>query len=448
MSFEALIKRSPNDSNRMSGHYPLGDAPVVGGGVRGLFWADGIEPVESAIYPLAAGKRIWYVDLDAVTNGNGDENTPFNNFTTLCGYINGSFSYVQGSLAGGDQIYMTGTGIPSKHTNGVSNMDIRLLRASQMGTVAEPTVIRSWKGRSRAVMDGQYTDFLGIFAEVTSFTVGGLVVLNIEATANTSPGITMDSGISHIRVVSCYAHRNGTAGGAGTLGGIQVTCKSFDGVYDIEVHNCKTEFNDTEDGVTYGRANGNSGGIMLLSETSSNAASTVKFYANEMLDEHQGVFHKHAGHCVFSSYNNYIARPKDVAQYLRVTTENNIYDNDVEDAIEDVRLVAENTPDIRTLNYHGNTLTRVDKMIVATNNGVELFHNVVNWYDNVYNNPSYADPVITFGRYASAVSTIAFLTGSNNVIDKTGNDILLENQVVRDLAYYAAQTNDTTTAII
>ena len=49
----------------------------------GLLWADGVEPVESTLFPLSSGKRIWYVDLDAATDGNGDIDTPHNNFTDL-----------------------------------------------------------------------------------------------------------------------------------------------------------------------------------------------------------------------------------------------------------------------------------------------------------------------------------------------------------------------------
>ena len=418
--------------------------PPIEPATYGLLWADGIEPTDSALFPLASGSRIWYVDLDRPTNGNGDEGTPLNHFTDLLGWFDGT-NYHQGSLgfAGGDQIWVTGTGNVAKHVNGTKNMNIDMRRAAQFGTAAEPTVIRSWKGQARAKFDGSYSDRIGIYAGLTSGTTAGIVVLNVEVTRCTEPGIYMDDYLAYVRVVSCYAHLNYALSGGPleSYGGIRVRCSRTG--QDVEVYNCETTRNNTSNGVDYQTTGNNIGGISLLCQNLGSAGSTVKFYNNDCFDETYLFRHKHSGACDFESYNNRLDTGV-VAQYIRASGINNIHDNIVSNVPLDVELEAENQTQRRTVTYTDNSLTDVDK-IISTGPTTEAQGNDVTWSGTSYTNSTYTGAVIVMGQYGSSGSDLADVTGSDNVIAKGGTDFAINNGTVVNLASYASTTGDTTT---
>lgn len=410
----------------------------------GLLFTDGIEPTSSTLFPLASGKRIWYVDLDAPANGDGSEGSPLNHFTDLVGYWDGS-NYTQGTLGfvGGDQIWVTGTGTPAKHVNGATNMNIDMRRAAQFGTAAEPTVIRSWKGQSRAKFDGQYTDRIGIYAGLTSGTTAGIVVLNVEVTGCTEPGIYMDDYLAYVRVVSCYTHLNYALSGGPleSYGGIRVRCSR--GGLDVEVYNNKTTRNNTSNGVDYQLTGNNIGGISLLCQNLASSTSTVKFYSNDCYDETYLIRHKHSGACSFESYSNKLDTGV-VAQYVRASGTNTIHDNIVSNVGIDVELEAENQTQRRTLIYTDNDLTEVDK-VISTGPTTEVQGNDVTWSGTSYTNSTYTGAVIVMGQYGSSGSNLADVTGSNNVIAKNGANFATNNGAVVNLASYASITGDTTT---
>ena len=377
--------------NTLKGHGGgvVGSAAAV---TYGLLWSDGIEPTGSTLYPLEAGKRIWYVDLDAGVDGNGDEGTPANHFTDIVGWFSGG-NYQLGSMVGGDQLWVTGTGAPTKDSNGVSNMKIDIAREAQLGTVVEPTVIRSWKGRSRALFDGEYTADLGITVAPTSGSTNGIVILNIAGTKNTAPAVDVDDNVSFVRVVSCYAYFNYALSGgpASTYGGILVRCSN--GLRDIEVNNNKAHDNNTTNGVTV-QASNNIGGINLLCQSSADPLSTVKFFLNDVTNENYAIRHKHSGNCAFSSYSNNLSN-SNVLHYIRNAGTNDIYDNIGNTADVDVRMESESQSSERNVSYHDNALNEVD--IVIGTSGVMVHNNVVDWADNTYAHATYTGPVLVFG---------------------------------------------------
>lgn len=413
-------------------------------GDYGLLFADGVEPVSSTLFPLASGKRIWYVDAATPDGGDGSEGSPFNSFESVAGSWDGS-NYTQGGagLVGGDQIWVTGNFTASNHINGTKNMNIDLRRAAQFGTAAEPTVIRSWKGRPRAKFDGEYTDRIGIYAGLTSGATAGIVVLNVEVTRCTEPGVYMDDYLAHVRVVSCYTHFNYALSGGPleSYGGIRVRCSR--GGQDVEVYNNKTTRNNTSNGVDYQLTGNNIGGISLLCQNLASSTSTVKFYNNDCYDETYLIRHKHSGACSVESYNNKLDTGV-VAQYVRASGTNNIHDNIVSNVGIDVELEAENQTQRRTLIYTDNDLTEVDK-VISTGPTTEVHGNDVTWSGTSYTNSSYTGPVIVMGQYGSSGSDLADVTGSSNVIAKAGTDFATNNGAVVNLASYASTTGDTTT---
>lgn len=408
----------------------------------GLYWEDMIEPVDSTYWPLASGKRIWYVDLDAAINGNGDELTPFNNFTDLVGYWDG-VNYQQGTagFAGGDQIWVKGTAIPAKHSNGITNMNIHIRRAAQLGTASAPTVIRAWKGYT-ATFDGNYAEEIGIYAGLTSGTTAGLVVFNVEVKGCTQPGIYIDDYIAYVRIVSCYAHHNYALNGGPleSYGGIRVR-NSRTG-QDVAVYNNKTERNNTSNGVDT-QASNNIGGISLLCQNNGANTSVVKFYQNDCQNENYAIRHKHSGNCDFESYGNYIAN-SNIGHYIRNAAGNNLHDNIISGCPIETELVSENQSARRSLTYTDNQLTNVDK-IITTAAQAETLGNDVAWSGNTYTNSTYTGPVIVMGQYSSSASSLSDVTGSGNIIAKNGSDFAMENGTAVNLASYASTTGDTTT---
>ncbi len=431
----------PDDLNRTFFPQVLPDFDKVG-----LFWSDGVEPADSTYYPVSDSNRVWYVDLDALSDGDGSEGSPVNNFTDLVGYYNGS-SYVNGTLgfAGGDQIWVKGTGSASKHVNGVSNMNIDMRRDAQYGPTDNPTVIRSWLGEPAALFDGEYTENLGIYCAPTVGTNNGIVLINMEGTRSLGVPFNIDDNIQMSRVISCNAYLNYALNGgpASTYGGIVVRCSN--GLRDHEVHNCRTRRNNTSNG-TDTQASNNIGGINLLTQPSSDPLSTVSFYKNDVADENYAMRHKQVGQHIFNSSDNLIA-DSNIAHYVRNEGVNNVIENNVSGCTTGVHMESENQTQKRTVNVSGNTWTTVEKAI-ATDNASQTWHNDVDWDSNTYNNSAYAGPVLSFGQYPATAASIADLTGANNVVDMSGDDIIIVNGTLHDLAWYATETGDTTTTVI
>jgi hypothetical protein len=444
---------------------PLGNGDVdsakPNGGVWtddvGLLWADGVEPVSSTIYPLASGKRIWHVDLDAAVNGDGSELTPLNNFTDLIGHFDG-VNYHIGTLGfvGGDQIWITGTATAAKHSLGVTDMRIDMRRDTQLGTSAEPTVIRSWKGMSRAKFDGEFLAALGIYCDAQTNSDNGLVLLNMEGTRNindsnhdTSAPFALDDYISFGRVVSCWSHHNEALASppdpsspSQAYTGIQTRCAN--GLRDIAVHNCKVHDNNTSDGTSI-RTSNNIGEISLLSQASADPLSVVEFYLNEISDGNYAVRHKQSGDSIFRSYNN-IIHDCNVGHYTRNAGVNDIHHNIVYDcALADLELEAENQAQKRTINYYNNTVSRCARLI-TTGNATEVLQNELSVDNNIYWNVSRTEEVLTLGQFASKAYDTTDTSSENNIF-VTGDESVfwrLNDTQQSTLSNYRSTISDST----
>ena len=411
----------------------------------GLLWPTGVEPVESTIYPLAAGKRIWYVDLDAGVDGDGDLATPVNHFTDLVGWWDG-VNYTEGTLGfvGGDQIWIKGTATTAKHSNGVTNMNITMRRDAQFGTSSAPTVIRSWKGETRAKFDGSYTSGIGVAAQGQTEAGNGLVVINIEGTRCTGVPVNTGDMIEFVRVISCYCYLNYALNGgpSSTYGGIVV--RNTTGLRDVEVHNCLTHDNNTSDGTTV-QASNNIGGINLLTEANADPSSTVKFYFNSIHDENYAIRHKHSGLGTFQSYNNVI-HTSNTGHYIRHGGTNDIHHNIVYDMVnQDMVLEAENqAAQVRTVNYYNNTISRCTRLL-STGNSAEVEQNDLDINRNIYFNSASVTSAIVLGGFASKNYDESFTTSENNIYYAGDYDSFWTlNGVVDTYASFKTAVSDTT----
>lgn len=415
--------------------------PTLWSSLVGLRIADGVEPTDSKIYPLAAGKRIWYFDLDAVVDGNGDEATPANNFTTIVGTWDGT-NYTQGLMSGGDHLWITGTALGSNHVQGVHDLFCYLKRDNQLGTEKEPTVIRSWKGRSRAIFDGEYLYNVGVKCEGSSSTTGGAVMFNMEATRVNGIAFNMSSYVPYGTIDSCWGHHNfaDAAGGASTYSSILVINKL--GTKKVVVRHCLSHDNNTTDGTTVQVQNNNIGGISAESNSTATPDSTVTFEYNRVFNEGYALRHKHSGAGKFISRFN-ILSDSIIGQYVRNAGSNDIHHNVVYNmTIGDTTLVAENQSVVRLTNYYNNTVVNCPGMIGTSH--TEVFQDTLNIDNNIYYNPSNVGSVISIGGYPSSLYT-TIISSSNNIIN-TGDDSVMfkNNGVLKTFDTFKTQTMDTT----
>jgi hypothetical protein len=326
----------------------------------GLLWADGVEPADSSLHELQGGNRIWYVDFDAGANGDGSSGSPFNTLATL---NNGAAS----GYAPGDHWWLTGT---ADRTN--VNHRILVTDPDVLGSTTNPLVIRSWKGQSRVVFNGNYT-------HVTCATVQmdgadqpnkGVVIINIESQRSyQSCGIYVgeDSGgnIGFVRIISCYAHHNYALNGGpnDTYGGIRVCATDI--TCDIEVRNCEVHDNNrASEGGSVQESN-NIGGISLLSEIGGEG-SAVKFYSNRIYNECHAIRHKHCGRVLFESYWNSISDSL-VGHFIRATTMNEVRHSLVVGCSSVIHISPElqgsQGNQLRTIDAHHLTIVDTDKIL-------------------------------------------------------------------------------------
>ena len=154
-------------------------------------FAGGIEPGDPSKCEATPPSRCYWVDADAPSGGNGSFASPYNSFEAVVGSINGS-NYAQGSIAGGDYLYLRGTFAPPATDDPSRLLRMLFRRASQGGTRENPTVIKSWRGSPRAVFDGQHrTNDMIVFAGMPSFRVANLEI------ATRSNGRWHACGIGH-----------------------------------------------------------------------------------------------------------------------------------------------------------------------------------------------------------------------------------------------------------
>ncbi|MHC4738478.1 MAG: hypothetical protein ACYS9Y_06205, partial [Planctomycetota bacterium] len=183
-----------------------------------LFGSEGIEPGDPSQGEAPPGKTNWYVDANAPDGGDGSYANPYNSFEQVVGWMNGT-NYVTGLIRGGDYLYVKGTFSASNHVEGTNNMDVHIGRAIQAGTLAQPTVIKSWLGSPRAVFDSEYLK--NDIIKLRALSLGGqFIIQNIEVKRANGRGIYVGENVAGCEVITVVIRDGHGDGIVGTGGGI------------------------------------------------------------------------------------------------------------------------------------------------------------------------------------------------------------------------------------
>ena len=378
----------------------------------GLLWSNGIEPSgnEASLYPVQGGNRVWYVDANAATNGNGSSGSPYWSFTELnAGTAPG--------YAAGDHIYLTGDFTTAKNAAG-REMALIMTSSSRVGSRSNPTVIRSWPGRSRAKFDGQYSvgswnsaDASPARIQVTIQGSGinsGLVLLNVEMTRCVPAGfwgyIGGEGAIGLLRVISCWAHHNYVPGSGpnSAYGGIVFQVRETG--CDVEVRNCLVHDNRSPDGSTL-VTNNNSGGIDFHTGPG-DTNSVIKIRDNKIFNEYRATGNKWSGTTQVEMYQNHIY-DCEIAHFIRNARDNYLHHELVERCNYYLYVDNENRSGqagmLRTLRWNNITLDTVAREFWFNANGdTTAYSDVTTAHHNIVYNPTLTGSSLYFGPYGSS----------------------------------------------
>jgi len=429
----------PSADGKIYGQYPAGDAPV--GFSYGLLWSDGVEPVNSTLYDVQDGNRIWYVDFDGA-NGDGSESTPYNSFTEIFGYFDG-ISYHSGTagFAAGDHVWVRGTGDFANQVNGTTNYDIQIRRANQLGTRLNPTVVRAWRGYTVSI-DGNGDYVRGVQTNVTNLTSDqALVLINLEYHTFEGCPIHNEDDMEYMEVISCNVHDvtvDGASAGDANKGGI--TVRSRDNTSDRVVRNCRVY--DTDKANAGGRVDNDNVSAIRLQGAQGLGGGDVSMYSNEIVRSSNGLGDKHTGTCTVNNYYNYIDDVSS-AYYNRQCGVSDFHHNIIVNADEATKIVRETEAQARNLTVRKNTV--VDTNLLINVSSGEINVSTVSVKDNIHSVPARTDETYFLG-FLSEGFTLTNFSASNNLYETNNNsDFVFHENLTYGFSSGKTLINDTST---
>lgn len=389
----------------------------------GLEWTDGIEPGTASECEAPEGNTCYWVDCDAVSDGTGTHASPYWGFETVAGYCTGGTpsgnclnggSFTQGSAVGGDYIYVKGTCDASTDTESSAGPfhQLKLYRAAQMGSAAEPTVIKSWRGTSRAIFNLNHDSDAQAAIELVDATetAGNYVkVQNVQVLAHANSGIHIQ-GPTGVTIYSVEV-ADGNAQGDGTRGSIMFYGQGSQ-QYDHLVE--KSYFNNNDNSPTGGANNRGSVGLVSESSAAINSQMVVKnsLFTNEL----HAIRHKHNGNIQFRIFDNKFKNVQ-TAVYARVR-ETYFYQNLVIDAFEAVmELCSENQTVGVDAYVYNNTIIDSAKIFTTYCGAGSNVHAPVEFYNNIYDSPSAGNQTIIFGEGGGNTFELSNYTADHNMYD-------------------------------
>ncbi|MES2935672.1 MAG: hypothetical protein V4805_19540 [Pseudomonadota bacterium] len=261
-------------------------------GTTGLLWPNGIEPGDPSVCEAPTGKKCWWVNAAAATNGSGTFASPYNHFKEL-----------EQAVRGGDFVYVKGT-FDMATNSATHQMTLNFYTANASGTPAAPTTLKSWRGSPRAVFSANRTS-----AQLRMSNNGGIRMQNLEITNFGDQGIVVDDFVTYADFVNIVAHDGKVTQSSGVGGGLVIHAQ--DGLHTFIVRN--SLFYLTADS----NPDNNSGALTLISELAALPGSTFTAYGNVFHDNHVALRHKHASVVHMNAYNN-LFEDNAVAFYLRL----------------------------------------------------------------------------------------------------------------------------------
>ncbi|MDP2876526.1 MAG: right-handed parallel beta-helix repeat-containing protein, partial [Holophaga sp.] len=372
----------------------------------GLLWRTGNAPAPSI--PLPSGNRAWYVDAAAPDGGDGSEARPFNSFEVVCGWTGpGGTGMNSGLMRGGDHLYLTGEFKASVQPNPdlyqTKNMTI-IVWGNASGTPAQPTLITTWPGKPRAVLNGEH--LLRDLIQLRRAT--GVRIDSLEVKNAASRGIQIAEYTAWAEVVNCEVHHTKGDGILGTGGGINFTMASSTLVNDYTIRNCAFYANHQNQV----GGDGNVGGISILSEGWARSGSIIRIFDNIVFDEKKAIRHKHSGNIRMEAHHNLI-HSSQTGFYLRAYHDNQIHHNLVLDCRDGFMLEKENLQGDFSATIHHNTLVGCAGAVGYTHDSMP-YPMRCGFTDNLFANPSVAE-VLVLGRWTSGLYDIADWSSARNL---------------------------------
>ncbi|MDP2876297.1 MAG: right-handed parallel beta-helix repeat-containing protein [Holophaga sp.] len=381
------------------------------------------------------------MDADAPNGGDGSQARPFNSFEVVCGWTGPSGTTGSGLLRGGDHLYLSGefkaSVQPDPAQFQTKNMTI-ILFANASGTPAQPTLITTWPGRPRAVLNGEHllVDLIQL-RRATGIRIDSLEVKNAA-----SRGIQIAEYTAWAEVINCEVHHTTGNGIMGTGGGINFTLTSGTLGHDYTIRNCVFYANHQNQ---VGGDN-NVGGISILSEGSARSGSIIRIFDNIVFDEKRAIRHKHSGNIRMEAHHNLI-HSSLTGFYLRAFHDNQIHHNLVLDCTQAFLLEKENLQGDFSATIHHNTLVGCIGAVGYTHDSMP-YPMRCGFTDNLFANSSATD-VLVLGRWASSLYTLADWSSARNLYQHANAATFLWHQgVSRAFADAMTYLGDTTSRSI
>ena len=402
-------------------------APLSAG--LGPRFPSGIEPGDPAVCEAIAPARCWWVDSAAAAGGDGSFAKPARSFESIVGALQGT-DYTQGTIGGGDYLYVKGTFVVPATDDPEHMLRVLFRRKSQGGTVAVPTVIKSWRGSPRAVFDGHHevNDML-LFANMGSFRMA-----NIEIRDAGGRGVVVESVDGTAIFEDMYVHGTVAADSLGVGGGIH--CWGGGGSQLLVRHNHFRANTFTTKPI--GAIN-NVGAFSLTADGDTDG--TLRVTQNVFEEETTGVRHKHAGNFDTEIANNLFWKGER-GVLLRSRKTNDIHHNVFLDlsAAAIVSYVENTAGDLHASVHHNNFFDTT--RLLTDINGAHNDDHIIDFHHNFVH-----EPTSPTAFEISFEESLPFVTGAWNLYDLAAGDkfaVSSGKAGTLDFAGFAKKIADTT----
>ncbi len=410
-----------------------------------LFGEQGIEPGDPAGCEAKQANRCWYVDAAAADGGNGSLQKPFNSFEQVVGYRTLSRSYVKGLLNGGDHLYLTGTFYLSKHIDSpdinITKKSMRLIfgHPGQSGTPDNPTLIKSYKGKPRAVLDGEFklldtmhSETAGLIHVSTSYKepMHDIVIQNIEVRNAAGLGIAFVDNVSSGKLISVVVHDTALRDGASSSGGIHFRLTDRQPLFSISNSLIYHNYRNEDGSCCFIGSSNNIGGINILTEPKAQDGSKVIINNNIIKDELYAIRHKRSGNIITEAANNIIENAT-VGFYIRGYKNNIIHHNLIKDTDTAILLEAENQKGNMQAEIFNNTVINAEKLIdigyaIKPFKKYGLVRNI-NLYKNVFTS-KHNKPALMLGESKNGIYPLDQWQSANNLFMINNKQPLLRHE--------------------
>jgi hypothetical protein len=412
----------------------------------GLTWPDGIEPGTASVCDAPGGKTCYWVDCDAGSDGTGTYASPYWGFETVYGYYSGG-SYFPGTAVGGDIVYVKGTCAVSESVDTATGplRQAIVARNAQVGTVAEPSILKSYKGEAQAIFDGEFDDSITGVVDANNNPLLGLIrihptivtvakgfrVENVKITRARRTGL--NCGYSAATVAYCDIHsvwfEDNDIDSNGVYGPLMIDGSATDYVqahtirnnrFTNNYRNCSADEANMSGDVTC-TAGDNDGAIGVYSANGSVPIGTIDIYDNYFDNNTKHIRDKHNGSITKTVYNNWFGSSEGEALYDRQTAwtvRHNIFDMGA--GAQYLMVVTDDAPPAtksRSLNFYNNSIYNASRMI-DIQPGAGTYTDYLTWdvYNNAVQATSATDRYIVIHPESgtTATFTTAKWTSNNN----------------------------------